>query len=328
MSFEGIKGQDRAVKTLTESLCLGRIFSNYLFVGPEGSGKFLTAKAFAKAVNCLSGTEKPCPGCISCRKIDANVHPDVFFVEPKGVSSVIGIDSIRGVIAEASLKPYEGKKKVFIINDAHYMNNEASNAFLKTLEEPPGNTIFILISRSEKAVLPTIASRCHLIKFFAAPCKLVKQVLKEGFGIDEKEAELLANFSSGRIGKAVNMKKRNLIEKKNRLIDSLVFLKNASRTDLSGELGSYDTREGLKENIEFLLSYFRDIFIYKNVRDEGTLLNTDRTGEVKESCKRFTQEELECITKEILTLVSYVDYNVNAKIIIDVLTNRLWRHYE
>ena len=95
MSFEDIKGQDSALHILKEGIQKDRVFSSYLFVGPDGVGKFMTARNFAKAVNCLSKKNKPCDECISCKKIDSGSHPDVFFVEPKGVSHTVGIDQIR-----------------------------------------------------------------------------------------------------------------------------------------------------------------------------------------------------------------------------------------
>ena len=189
MSFEDIKGQDSALGVLRESLRKGRIFSNYLFTGPDGVGKAFAAKNFAKAINCRDrNSGNACSACLSCKKVDSGCHPDIAFVKPNGASSSIGIDEIRSVTGRASLKPYESKKKVFVIDDAHSMNAASSNAFLKTLEEPPGETIFILISPSEKAMLPTIVSRCHIVKFSAAPTKLVERILRDRFGISEDEA--------------------------------------------------------------------------------------------------------------------------------------------
>ena len=131
MSFEDIKGQDRAIGILRAGLRSGRIFSSYLFVGPDGIGKFETAKNFAKAVNCSSekNLQDACETCPSCKRINSRTHPDIFFITPKGASASIGIDEIRGAISKANLKPYEAKKKVFIIDNAHSMNSASSNAF-------------------------------------------------------------------------------------------------------------------------------------------------------------------------------------------------------
>ena len=323
MSFGDIKGQDSALLLLKESIKKDRVFSSYLFVGPDGVGKKLAAKNLAKAVNCLSENSKPCDSCRSCKNIDSEIHPDIFFIEPKGASSSVGIDEIRTCITRANLKPYEGKKKVFIINNAHSMKAEAQNAFLKTLEEAPQDTIFVLISRSKEALLSTIVSRCHAIRFFASSVELVKSVLKEKFKIGKNEARILAKFSSGRIGEALRMKEENLIDRKNNVIDAL----SKKTRDFTEKLGDFSTRGELKEACEYLTSFFRDIFLYKVVADEKIIFHIDRIDKIKTESNRFTLEDLDRLIKRIITLRSYVDYNVNTKLIIDVLSGELRSYY-
>ncbi|UCD54594.1 MAG: DNA polymerase III subunit delta' [Candidatus Omnitrophota bacterium] len=254
---------------LKEGIRRNRIFSTYLFIGPGGSGKLEAATNLAKAVNCLGENNKPCGICLSCNKINSQVHPDVFFVEPKDGVSSIGIDQIREVISRANLKPYEGKSKVFIINNANSMNIQASNAFLKTLEEPPENTIFILISPSKELLLSTIVSRCHMIRFFT--------------------------------GEAIKMKAKGK------------------------DAGVYPDREALKENLEFLISFFRDIFLYKIIKNEKSLFHRDKLGKIKDKAAQLTQGELDYLIKKLITLRSYIDYNVNPRIIMDVLANEIKR---
>lgn len=325
MSFEDIKGQDRALEILKEGILRKRIFSSYLFVGPDGVGKAGIAKNFAKALNCLKlnvENVEPCEECISCQKINLQIHPDVFFVEPKGPSLSISIDQIRTVKNFANFKPYQARKKVFIINDAHSMKAEASNAFLKTLEEPPKDTIFILIARSKDLLLPTIVSRSLIIKFFGTPPDLTESVLIEKFKAGRDEAKILTNFSSGRIGAAIKMKERNLIDRKNRLIDSII-----TKQDFSEQISAYSNREELKENLEILASFFRDIFLYKAIENPEVIFHIDRIAEIKNQCKRFTLEEINYLIKRIIILCSYIDYNVNPKIIIDVLSSEIRSHY-
>ena len=271
MSFRDIKGRDSALETLKANVKSGRIFSGYIFTGADASAMLLAAKNFAKAVNCPAEKEDPCQSCASCRKINSQNHPDVFLIEPAGASSSVGIDRIRAVIRQANLKPYEGKKKVFIINEAHSMNQASSNAFLKTLEEPPLDTVFILISRSEELLLPTIVSRCQVVKFSAAPD--------------------VGDFPGGRIVEAFAFRGKK--------------------------------REAIKESLDVLLAFFRDMFLYKVTGKEGVLFYRDGIDEVKRQSDKYDVDELDCLIKRIITLRSYVNYNVNPKIIADVLTNEL-----
>ena len=273
MPFKDINAVDSCVAILKENIRRDRIFSGYLFVGPDDIGKRDAAKAFAKAINCLAlNLSEPCEECLSCRKIDRGSHPDVFRVAPKGLSGSIGIDEIRSVLKDANLKPYEARKKVFIIEAADAMNTAASNAFLKTLEEPPKDNVFILISRSEKALLSTIVSRCYIIRFSGGLPKLIEGALTKDFPRD--------------------------------------FL-------------FYSTREELKEKLESLITYFRDIALYKAVKEKALIFHLGRMDEIRRQSEKFTEEELKRLIEKIITLRSYVDYNVNPKLIVDVVINEI-----
>ena len=319
MPFEDIKGQDSAIGILKSSIKEKRILSGYLFVGPEGTGRLRTALNFAKAINCLKKNESPCEKCAPCIKIDANIHPDVVIVEPKGASSSIGIDQIRELISKANLKPYEGNKKVFIVNKANSMNQEASNAFLKTLEEAPDNTVLILISESKELLLPTIVSRLSMVRFFTVSSEILEKILIHEKNISKEEAIILSKFSLGRIGEAFKMKEAGTIERKNRIIDS--FLR--SEEDV---IDSYSDRVQLKRDIEFLLSFFRDIFIYKSVGDGDKIFNSDREEDIKAIAEVNTKDDISDAISTIIELLSYVDHNVNPKTLIHVLKNKLRRY--
>ena len=319
MLFEDIKGQDSAIAILKSSIKENRILSGYLFVGPEGTGRLRTALNFAKAINCLEKNETSCERCSSCIKIESNTHPDVIIVEPKGASSSIGIDQIRELISRANLKPYEGNKKVFIVNSASAMNQEASNAFLKTLEEAPDNTVFILISKSKELLLPTVVSRLSMVRFFPASSECLEKILIHEKNLSKEEAIILSRFSSGRIGEALRMKEVGTIETKNRIIDSFLY----SEEDV---IDTYSDRAELKRDIEFLLSFFRDIFIYKTLGDMDKVFNFDRGEDIKAIAELNSKEDINETVSAILELITYVDDNVNPKTLIHVLKNKVRRY--
>jgi len=313
MPFENIKNQDSAVRILKEGIASGRVFSSYLFTGPEGVGKKGAAFNFAKALNCTGGQEKPCEACVSCAKINSGNHPDVFCLQPTGASSTIGISEIREVIRNANLKPYEAEKKIFIIDGAERMNHQAQNAFLKTLEEPPGDNVFILVSRSRELLLSTIASRCQLVRFSAVPAGTIARLAVEKLKVSEAQARLAANFASGSVGRAFRMldAKNGVIEKRNRLIKSF-FDKGEAFPEV---MKNYSGKEELKESADLIVSYLRDAFLYKKACGEGILFNGDRIGDIKKAAEKFSEEELVSITERLLTLRSYVDCNVNPRTI-------------
>ncbi|MBS1113480.1 MAG: polymerase subunit gamma and tau, partial [Nitrospirae bacterium] len=177
MSFRDIIGQDRAVRILLKTIERARIPSSYLFAGESGIGKKLTAINLAKALNCLQPrthvsrltTYDCCDACSSCKKIDANIHPDFTLILPE--NGQIRIEEIRAIDSTLSLKAFEGTYKTVIIDDADTLNQSAANAFLKTLEEPPADSLIVLISSNPDRLPDTIRSRCSRINFMPLPPK-------------------------------------------------------------------------------------------------------------------------------------------------------------
>ncbi len=169
MSFNDVTQQPAVGQQLRRSLERGRLAHAYLFAGPRGSGKEGMARTLAKALNCLEIDHDCCPEgarlCDSCRRVDDHTHPDVYWVRPESKSRRIQVDQMREFMKAVNLRPSMGRMKAGIIVDAECMNEESSNAFLKTLEEPPAQTIIVLVSSTPQRLLPTILSRCLRISF-------------------------------------------------------------------------------------------------------------------------------------------------------------------
>lgn len=165
MSFSDLKEQSAVAEQLQRSLKNGRLAHAYLFVGAAGSGKQAMAKTLAKALNCLKKDHDSCDACDSCRRIEAEEHPDVYWLKPESKSRRIRVEQVREFENKVNLRSSMGRMKVGIILDADCMGEEASNAFLKTLEEPPPQTIILMLSAQPQRLLPTILSRCLKISF-------------------------------------------------------------------------------------------------------------------------------------------------------------------
>jgi len=241
MALKDIIGQDRPVNILKGCIAKERIPHALLFAGDEGIGKRLTAINFAKALNCLGvtgevlqepdnflfdvpGTEHDgaeqktetdaCDKCPSCKKIASGNHPDIFIIGPEGDGGQITVQAIRQLEESLSYKPFEGRWKIAIIDDADRLNQSAANAFLQTLEEPSAQSILILISSRPDLLLPTIRSRCQMISFSPLPVDTMGRLLKEKFGdMDDERARLLSVLSGGRLGYALG---DNLINQRER----------------------------------------------------------------------------------------------------------------
>jgi DNA polymerase-3 subunit delta' len=178
-----VRGQDRAVAVLRRALSGDRVPHAYLFAGPARSGKYTTGLALAAAMNCLQVPGEGCGACEACSKIDGGIHPDVITLEREGAAQIIPIESIRkAVLARVGLPPHEGRARVYLIEEAGALQGPAANALLKTLEEPPARTHFVVITTAPDQLLPTILSRCQRVPFLALPPDLRAELAHDDEG--------------------------------------------------------------------------------------------------------------------------------------------------
>ncbi|MBD3425741.1 MAG: DNA polymerase III subunit delta' [Candidatus Omnitrophica bacterium] len=263
VTLNGIKGQDNAVRYLTGSLASGRISSSYLFTGPEGVGRALTARAFIKALMCTekSSPEIPCQACAACRRLDSDDHPDMRWIGPEN-KRAIKIDQVRAAKEALSLKPYEGGMNVCVIEKAHLMTTEASNALLKMLEEPPGRSVIILITSKKELLLPTVISRCSQVRFRSLPVETTRDIImRSGADLSGDFATYLAYFSQGSPGRALEMISEGVLQRRE---DVLALLETIAREENAVCLNwDTDEREILLEDVEMLIMMFRDIALAK-----------------------------------------------------------------
>ena len=300
MAFRDIIGQDRAIQILKGCIEKDRIPHALFFTGDEGIGKRLTAVNFAKALNCIGGrddglneadsllfaeaaeqTPDPqpdtqydaCDQCPSCSKIDKEGHPDFFILGPEGDSGQIKVGAIRQLEESLSYKPFEGRWKIAIIDNADMLNQSAANAFLQTLEEPSAQSMLILISSRPDMVLPTIRSRCQRINFSPLPVDTMSSLLQEKFGhSDDRQARLLSVLSGGRLGNALN---EDLMDQRNRSFE--IFRQMLGRA----EDVAWDDKEIMEEWFEWSHLLLRDIAVYKATGRADLVINFDRVAEIK-----------------------------------------------
>lgn len=332
MSFKNILGQDRPVSILKSYIGKSALDGSYLFSGPEGIGKKLVAKTLAKAVNCVDEGIDSCDVCLSCLKIDRNEHPDVFMIDcdtpvfsgsnidEKADSDALKIGHIRQLQKDISLRPYEGRKKVFIIDAAHKLTGDASNAFLKILEEPVKNSIIILITSKPFLLLKTVISRCRSLKFSGLPRKELKELIKKDYGLDNDTAHFLAYFSEGKQGCAVSFKDADLLRRKNTVIDRLAL---SSKANFDGI--DIKKRRDVRGYLNILATWFRDIYLIKTGIILQEIINYDRKDELLKQASRFSFEELDAIFDSISDSILYLERNINTRLLLHNLGAQLWK---
>jgi DNA polymerase-3 subunit delta' len=310
-------GQDKILSLLDYSLKTDAMAHAYLLVGPRHVGKGTLAINLAQALNC-DGPELPCGQCRSCQRILEGKHADV---TPIGLDSKteIGIDDIRGLQRLANLPPYEGKCKVFIIDDAEYLSTEAANSLLKILEEPPPRVVWLLLAAEEVHLLPTIISRCQRLELKPAPSERIQKVLVNSYNVDANKAKLLAQLCHGRLGWAVSaLENGDILEQRSQRIAKLVSLLTAGleqRFAYAQELASQfsQNRKAGAEILEIWLDWWRDLMLIKGGCQEA-IINVDYETTLEEQARGLSLGEIEGFLANLGLLQEDISKNVNPRL--------------
>jgi len=310
--FDDIVGQETPKRILTNAILRDRIAPAYLFHGAFGVGKAKTAFSFARVLNC--DTKNGCNVCPSCRKVNNFSYPDlkILFPVPSSVKpeeienlaiknrdayfkfyfdkkASIPIDRVRSLRKEVMLKTYSGRKRVIIIINCDRMTQEAANAFLKTLEEPPQNTVIILTTTRLNYLFPTIISRCQPIRFKSLTMDEIMGVLKTRTDIDIEKMKIISLLCDGSIGVALNLCSVDYFEFRKKMIETFFSLSRSNIIETAAELVSL---KGKKEDIvNILLSLYRDILVIKEGR-EDLIKNIDFKEELGKKASSVSEEEV------------------------------------
>ena len=263
-AFQQIMGHKEIKEYFLKGIKADKIGHSYLFEGPKGVGKKLFAKEFAKILLCEEKEGAPCNQCKSCVMVEKGTHPDYLLVEKD--TKVTKIDTIREkLVRNMEIKPYQGNYKIIVIEDADTLTVEGQNAMLKTIEEPPHYGITILISTNRAKLLPTILSRCILLRFNALSSNEMNGYLEKK-GIISPKKEIYAQFAQGSIGKAKELiEEEGFWEKRERAISFHKRLEEADLIqvyDLVKELS--ELKEDLPELLDFWLLWYRDLAMIKS----------------------------------------------------------------
>ena len=320
MKFSDIIGQKVITESIKRAVEEGKVANAYIFHGAVGSGRKLTASIFAAALNCKSHTgEKPCEICSSCIKQKSGNHPDVTTIRPSGSS--IKIKQIWEVISLVSKKSVEDGYKVIIFEDAEKMTDEAQNAFLKTLEEPNKDTVFILIVESLNLLLPTIQSRCQIFNFRKLDEHSMTEYLNKVQGFSQSQIKLATSSADGSIGKALKILSDDTYSKKrSESIKIISEISNGSKVRVAFLTDSIiQSRADALDFVGICTTFFRDVMIYRELdqSSEKMLLNSDARNEIIKYSETLTNEDINCIMEIINNARKQIDFNVSFKNSID-----------
>ena len=317
MTLGQIRGQDRVVNTLRRAIHSSRVAHCYLFEGPSGTGRRTTATALIQSLFCSSPNDgSGCGVCSSCKKLASGNHPDLHFLEPLPDKRDISIEQIRELQQVLSLRPYEATRKACIIEPAERMSIGASNAMLKTLEEPPGNALMILLSSQADQLLATIRSRCQHLRFAPLDEKTVADLLVKG-GVDPELAKSVAPLAEGSIDRAVQLSGEPDAETRSELLGILSQANSkqiASIFDPAEQLSG--SREDTIANLEIIISLLRDMMMILSDNPDA-VINRGAIKELKKEAIAISHETcMEALALALETLQA-VKRNANSKLALE-----------
>jgi len=317
MSFKDVAGHSSAILNLKRLLGSGRVAHAYLFSGPEGVGKKKVATAFIEAFFC--GKTEGCGECISCRKIQSGNHPDIHTLEPDG--QFIKVDQVRALQKDLAFRPYEAARKACIIDGADRFNPSSGNSLLKTLEEPPGNALMILLASSIETVLPTIRSRCQQISFSGVPAEEIAVFLQKT-GVDSDSARVAASLAEGSIARALNLCNEEIMAVRSNVISRACNLSGENMADIFsfGELFDKD-REKTVKALEILTSFWRDLLHLAN--GSSDVVNSDLSLLLQREISRRSTETLLRDIESLGKTRQAILRNANVRLSMDVLGMQL-----
>jgi DNA polymerase-3 subunit delta' len=330
-------GQDKALAILNGALRQGQLAHAYLLVGPKGAGKKTLAVNLAQAVNC-SGKAPPCGECHSCQRISSGKHADVRIIALKDETATeegasrkeISIDDIKQLQSDASLPPFEGRRKVFIIDGAEQLSTEASNCLLKTLEDPPPGVIFVLLSAREDRLLPTVVSRCHRIEILPLPPPLLETFLQERWGIEAGRARLLSRLSRGCPGWAITaITDNNFLEQYFQQLQELVSLEETGldkRFAFAAKMAAQfqKRREKLEETLGLWLGWWHDLLLTKSAVSDF-VSNINKEELLRKKAESYSLEEIKKMIDCLQEAKQQLEWNANPRLVLEVLMLELPR---
>ena len=321
----GLLGNEWAVELLKQHLVRDSVRHAYLFCGPPGLGRCTLALRFAQALNCPNPVApgEPCGKCKTCQQIERMQYADLAIIQAEKEGGTLRVEQIRSIRQSLSLKPYQGKYRVALFLRFQEANANAANALLKTLEEAPAYVVLVLTADTPEQLLPTIVSRCEVLRLRPLPVEIVESYLKES-GADETASHLLAHVSGGRPGYALRLMqdKDELDFRATRLADLQKLLKSTRRERFSYAEKltdrKYEARERFRDTLLLWLAFWRDVLL-RAAKSDAPLANVDYITEVESLAARLSLPQARQLVTAAEGAVDRLERNVNARLLAEVL---------
>lgn len=320
-SFKDVVGHKDILKYISSAVENNRVSHAYILNGERGSGKKMLANLFAMTLLCETGDNEPCGKCHSCKQAESGNHPDIIRVTHEKPNS-ISVDDIRTQVNNTvDIKPYQGPYKVYIIPQADMMTPQAQNAILKTIEEPPSYAVFLLLTENAETLLPTINSRCVMLKLRNIKDTLIKKYLMENLEIPDYKADMCTAFAQGNMGRAIMLANSDHFNEIRE--EAVQLLKHISEMELNEIVAAVKNisvyKLGITDYLDIIMIWYRDVLLYKATKEIDKVVFKDQLQSIKEQARKSSYEGIELILESLEKAKARLKANVNFDLVMELL---------
>ena len=329
--FKDIIGHEKIIHHFQTAIKRSQISHAYILEGEAGSGKKTLARAFAQALQCEEGKEEACTLCHSCMMAESGNHPDIIWVTHEKPNTISVADIRSQINGDIGIRPYSGRYKVYIVDQAEKMNEQAQNALLKTIEEPPAYAVILLLASQTGAFLPTILSRCITLSLKPVKEERIRDYILKNTNLTSEEADFCAGYSMGNLGKAMELATNEArIEMKK---DCTRLLSRIHQMEIYEIIGSLKELSKYKEDImdllDMMLVWFHDILIIKTTKNSERTVFKDEYGIMNQLADHMNYEGIQNILcafdKAKIRLRANVNFDVTMELLLLLIKeNILW----
>ena len=320
-SFKDVVGHKDILKYISSAVENNRVSHAYILNGERGSGKKMLANLFAMTLLCETGDNEPCGKCHSCKQAESGNHPDIIRVTHEKPNS-ISVDDIRTQVNNTvDIKPYQGPYKVYIIPQADMMTPQAQNAILKTIEEPPSYAVFLLLTENAETLLPTINSRCVMLKLRNIKDTLIKKSLMENLEIPDYKADMCTAFAQGNMGRAIMLANSDHFnEIREEAVQLLKHIREMELNEIVAAVKNISVYKlEITDYLDIIMIWYRDVLLYKATKEIDKVVFKDQLQSIKEQARKSSYEGIELILESLEKAKARLKANVNFDLVMELL---------
>ena len=320
-SFKDVVGHKDIINYIRNAVKENKVSHAYILNGERGSGKKMLANLFATTLLCEKQGPDPCNACHSCHQAESGNHPDIIRVTHEKPNTISVDDIRRQVNEDIQIKPYQGPYKIYIIAEADLMTVQAQNALLKTIEEPPAYAVIFLLTENAEALLPTITSRCVMLKLRNIKDTLIRKYLMETMHVPDYKADMCTAFAQGNMGRAIMLASSDHFNEIRE--EAVQLLKYINEMDISEvtkaikKIGTYKLE--INDYLDIIMIWYRDVLLYKATKDMDKVVFKDQISYIQERAKKSSYEGIELILESLEKAKTRLKANVNFDLVMELL---------